>query len=119
MYFDSLPMLTLFRGGPTVWMNKEDAEEAGHSGQRLDRVLQPKRSRRRPGRVIPPYSKRNGVHAPCPGPTYQRSGTKVDKQPRRNPQQPDPYPCEADTYDRRLWPVKLRIQLLRADRKPA
>ncbi|EAO51349.1 Respiratory nitrate reductase alpha chain [Bacillus thuringiensis serovar israelensis ATCC 35646] len=23
MYFDSLPMLTLFRGGPTVWMNKE------------------------------------------------------------------------------------------------
>ncbi|MFH4209951.1 molybdopterin dinucleotide binding domain-containing protein, partial [Acinetobacter baumannii] len=29
MYFDSLPMLTLFRGGPTVWMNKEDAAEAG------------------------------------------------------------------------------------------
>ena len=25
-YFDSLPMLTLFRGGPTVWMNKDDAE---------------------------------------------------------------------------------------------
>ncbi|THF76064.1 nitrate reductase subunit alpha [Cohnella fermenti] len=29
MYFDSLPMLTLFRGGPTVWINNEDAEEAG------------------------------------------------------------------------------------------
>lgn len=29
MYFDSLPMLTLFRGGPTVWMNKDDAAEAG------------------------------------------------------------------------------------------
>jgi nitrate reductase alpha subunit len=29
MYFDSLPMLRLFRGGPTVWMSKEDAEEAG------------------------------------------------------------------------------------------
>ncbi|MCF6092563.1 nitrate reductase subunit alpha [Microaerobacter geothermalis] len=27
-YFDSLPMLTLFRGGPTIWMNKEDAAEA-------------------------------------------------------------------------------------------
>lgn len=27
MYFDSQPMLTLFRGGPTVWMNKEDANE--------------------------------------------------------------------------------------------
>ena len=26
MYFDSLPMLTLFRGDPTVWMNKEDAQ---------------------------------------------------------------------------------------------
>lgn len=29
MYFDSQPMLTLFRGGPTVWMNKDDAEETG------------------------------------------------------------------------------------------
>jgi nitrate reductase alpha subunit len=29
MYFDSQPMLTLFRGGPTVWMNKDDAAEAG------------------------------------------------------------------------------------------
>lgn len=24
-YYDTLPMLTLFRGGPTVWMNNEDA----------------------------------------------------------------------------------------------
>jgi len=29
MYFDSQPMLTLFRGGPTIWLNKEDAEEIG------------------------------------------------------------------------------------------
>ncbi|MBB6445336.1 nitrate reductase subunit alpha [Bacillus benzoevorans] len=28
MYFDSQPMLTLFRGGPTVWMNKDDALDA-------------------------------------------------------------------------------------------
>jgi len=28
MYYDALPMLTLFRGGPTVWMNVEDADEA-------------------------------------------------------------------------------------------
>ncbi|WP_070120328.1 nitrate reductase subunit alpha [Bacillus marinisedimentorum] len=28
MYFDSQHMLTLFRGGPTVWMNKDDAAEA-------------------------------------------------------------------------------------------
>lgn len=28
MYFDSLPMLTLFRGGPTVWINKDDAADA-------------------------------------------------------------------------------------------
>ncbi|HJV46910.1 MAG TPA: nitrate reductase subunit alpha [Bacillota bacterium] len=27
MYFDSQTMLTLFRGGPTVWMNKDDAED--------------------------------------------------------------------------------------------
>ncbi|NRD79646.1 nitrate reductase subunit alpha [Bacillus sp. BRMEA1] len=29
MYFDSQPMLTLFRGGPTVWMNKDDAADVG------------------------------------------------------------------------------------------
>lgn len=29
MYFDSQPILTLFRGGPTIWLNKDDAEEAG------------------------------------------------------------------------------------------
>lgn len=28
-YFDTLPMLTLFRGGPTVWMSKDDAKDAG------------------------------------------------------------------------------------------
>ncbi|MDQ0339083.1 nitrate reductase alpha subunit [Caldalkalibacillus uzonensis] len=28
MYFDSQPMLTLFRGGPTIWLNNEDAQEA-------------------------------------------------------------------------------------------
>src|SRR5699024_5802862 len=27
MYFDAQPMLTLFRGGPTVWMNTDDANE--------------------------------------------------------------------------------------------
>jgi nitrate reductase / nitrite oxidoreductase, alpha subunit len=29
MYFDSQPMLTLFRGGPTIWLNKDDAAEIG------------------------------------------------------------------------------------------
>ncbi|MEQ6376907.1 nitrate reductase subunit alpha [Bacillaceae bacterium S4-13-56] len=28
MYFDAQPMLTLFRGGPTIWLNKDDAAEA-------------------------------------------------------------------------------------------
>ncbi len=28
-YYDTLPMLTLFRGGPHVWMNNEDAESVG------------------------------------------------------------------------------------------
>ncbi len=28
-YYDTLPMLTLFRGGPHVWMSTKDAEEAG------------------------------------------------------------------------------------------
>ncbi|OAT85876.1 nitrate reductase subunit alpha [Desulfotomaculum copahuensis] len=29
MYFDALPMLTLFRGGPVIWLNKDDADGAG------------------------------------------------------------------------------------------
>jgi len=29
MYFDSQPMLTLFRGGPTIGLNKDDAAEIG------------------------------------------------------------------------------------------
>lgn len=29
MFFDSQPMLTLFRGGPTIWLNKNDAEDIG------------------------------------------------------------------------------------------
>ena len=28
-YVDTLPMLTLFRGGPTVWLNNEDAADVG------------------------------------------------------------------------------------------
>ncbi|WP_017755493.1 nitrate reductase subunit alpha [Calidifontibacillus oryziterrae] len=28
-YYDTLPMLTLFRGGPNVWMNNRDAESVG------------------------------------------------------------------------------------------
>lgn len=28
-YWDTLPMLTLFRGGPHVWLNRDDAEEIG------------------------------------------------------------------------------------------
>ncbi|MDQ0339088.1 nitrate reductase alpha subunit [Caldalkalibacillus uzonensis] len=28
-YWDTLPMLTLFRGGPHVWLNNKDAEEVG------------------------------------------------------------------------------------------
>ncbi|MFD2657080.1 nitrate reductase subunit alpha [Gracilibacillus thailandensis] len=28
MYYDAQPMLTLFRGGPTIWLNKDDASEA-------------------------------------------------------------------------------------------
>lgn len=28
-YYDTLPMMTLFRGGPTVWMNNKDAQSVG------------------------------------------------------------------------------------------
>ena len=70
MYFDSQPMLTLFRGGPTVWMNKDDAAEAdiadndwiecfNRNGVVVARAV-----------VITPDSTRDGLYAPCPGPSY-------------------------------------------------
>ena len=53
-YQDNLQMLTLFRGGPVVWMSDVDAKEIERRRQRLGRGLQPQRRRRRArGRVAP------------------------------------------------------------------
>ena len=51
---DNLHMLTLFRGGPVVWLSVEDAREDRGRRQRLGRGLQPERRHRRPrGRLAP------------------------------------------------------------------
>ena len=48
-YQDNLFMLSLSRGGPTIWMSDRDAAKIGVAGQRLDRGGQPQRRRGRPG----------------------------------------------------------------------
>ena len=71
-YQDNLFMLSLSRGGPTIWMSPADAEKIGVARQRLDRGGQPQRRRRRPRRSSPTGCPR----APCTC-TTPRSGSST------------------------------------------
>ena len=89
-YQDNLIMLTLSRGGPTIWMSPADAEKIGVARQRLDRGGQPQRRRGLPG----PWSPTGCPRAPCTC-TTRRTGIDVPKSrddgpARRRPQLADP-----------------------------
>ena len=71
-YQDNLFMLSLSRGGQTIWMSKEDAAKVGHRRQRLGGGGQPQRRGRRPGHRQPPDARGHGLHAPRPGPADRR-----------------------------------------------
>ena len=70
---DNLHMLTLFRGGPVMWLSVEDAADDRGRRQRLGRGLQPQRRRRLPrGRLAPrPDGRRADV--PLAGPARERA----------------------------------------------
>ena len=53
-YQDNLQMLTLFRGGPVLWMSPPDAAKIGVVGQRLGRDGQRQRRRRGAGGRLAP-----------------------------------------------------------------
>src|ERR1017187_8880463 len=91
-YQDNLFMLSLSRGGPTIWMSPQDGRQGRH---RLDRGGQPQRRGRRPG------------------------DRGDQRQARRHPQFADPAADQADAPDRRLLPALLHLQLPRPDRQPA
>ena len=64
-------MLTLSRGGPTIWMSPADAAKASVARQRLGRGGQPQRRRGGPRDRLAPDASGDGVHVP-------RAGTRVD-----------------------------------------
>ena len=72
-YQDNLFMLSLSRGGQTIWMSDAGRRQGRRRGQRLDRGGQPQRRRRGPGDRLPPDARGHGLHAPRPGPADRRA----------------------------------------------
>ena len=67
-YQDNLHMLTLFRGGPVIWMSREDAERIGVHDNDWIEALQPQRRGRLPGRGHAPRAPGHLPHVPRQGP---------------------------------------------------
>ena len=85
-YQDNLHMLTLFRGGPVIWMSPHDAERIGVRRQRLGGGLQPQRRRGLPGGGLPPHPRGHLADVPRPGPAHQRAALRGLGHPRGHPQ---------------------------------
>ena len=116
-YQDNLFMLSLSRGGQTIWMSDLDAEKIGVQGQRLDRGGQPQRRRRRPRDRLAPDAGGHRLHAPRPGPADRRAPHRDQRQAWRHPQLAHPDHDETEPHDRRLRAARLLLQLHRADRQ--
>ena len=72
-YQDNLFMLSLSRGGPTVWLSPADADAIGVAGQRLDGVPQRQRRAGGPGDRVAPDAGRRGLRASRPGAHHRRT----------------------------------------------
>ena len=97
MYFDSQQLLTLFRGGQTVWFNEKDAADIDVKDNDWVELYN-----------------RNGVVASrvVISPRLPRGVVFMHHAQDRHHD-------EAHAHDRRLRAVQLRIQLLRPDGQPA
>ena len=118
-YQDNLFMLSLSRGGQTIWMSTQDAAKIGVERQRLDRGGQPQRRRGRPRDRLPPDARGHGLHVPRAGrlidvplaETYGKRGG-IHNSLTRLFLKPTP-------PDRRLRAAVVRLQLPRPHRQPA
>ena len=95
-YQDNLFMLSLSRGGQTIWMSDRDAAKIGIARQRLDRGGQPQRRRRGPGDRVAPHARGHRLHAPRPGPADRRPADGDHRPARRHPQLADPAVPQTD-----------------------
>ena len=107
MYFDSQQMLTLFRGGQTIWLNEDDAAEIGvkdndwveafnKNGVVAARAVVSPRIPR--GISYMHHAQDRHINVP---------GTQVKKDRRGGTQCTNSYLHETDTYDWRLWSIEL------------
>ena len=118
-YQDNLFMLSLSRGGQTIWMSDKDAAKVGvedndwieavnRNGVVVARAIV---SHRMPeGTVYMHHAQDRLIDVP-----HRRDVGQA----RRHPQLADPDPGQAQPPDRRLRPAVLRLQLPRAHRQPA
>ena len=89
-------MLSLSRGGPTVWMSPADAGAIDVAGQRLGRVRQRQRRPRLPGDRQPPDAGRRGLRPPRAGAHDRRAQVRGHRAPGWHPQLRDPAAGQAD-----------------------
>ncbi|BBY56851.1 hypothetical protein MKOR_41020 [Mycolicibacillus koreensis] len=117
-YQDNLYMLSLSRGGPTMWMSPGDAEKIGArdndwveavnvNGVFVCRAIV---SQRMP---------EGGLRLPRAGAHRGHPAYRDHRQARRQPQLADPGPGQTQPPRRRVRPALLRLQLHGAHRKPA
>lgn len=117
-YQDNLYMLSLSRGGPTMWMSPGDAakiqvrdndwvEAVNANGIYVCRAIVSHRMRR------------GGVRLSRPGAHRGHPAHRNQRQARRQPQRADPGADQAQPPGRRVRPARVRVQLPGTDRQPA
>ena len=118
-YQDNLIMLTLSRGGPTMWMSRGRRREDRRDRQRLDRGGQPQRRRGLPGRRHAQDARGHRLHVPRAGARDRRAEERDERASRRHPQLADPTADQTEPHHRRVRAAVVRVQLPRPDRQPA
>ena len=118
-YQDNLIMLTLSRGGPTMWMSEADAAKIGVTDNEWIEAVN------RNGVVVcravvtPQDARGHGLHVPRPGAGDRRAEGGDERPARRHPQLADPAADQAHPPHRRVRAAVVRVQLPRPDRQPA
>jgi nitrate reductase / nitrite oxidoreductase, alpha subunit len=111
-YQDNLFMLSLSRGGQTIWMSDQDAAKVGVEDN--DWIEAVNRNGVVVARAIVSATGCPRARSTC---TTRRTGSSTSRSPRprqarRHPQLADPDPGQAQPPDRRLRPAGLRFNYL-------
>ena len=116
---DNLHMLTLFRGGPVVWLSDVDAREIEVADNDWVEVFNRNGVVDRPGGRLAPGPVRRRAHVSLAGQARERPALRDHRDARRHGQLRHPHLDEADAPDRRIRAALVRLQLLRPVRHAA